>query len=293
MIFNRPELTRQVFESIRESKPKKLYISSDGPRLWKEGELRLVEDARSIINNIDWNCEIHTLFREENLGCKRAVSEAITWFFQNEEEGIILEDDCLPNKDFFIFCETLLNKYRTDESVWVISGTNFLSGKYSNHSYYYSRINHVWGWASWRRSWKYYDVNLEFWSDYQKSDNWNNYWKNNEIKKYWETVFSLVYENKIDTWDYQWTAAMWYNNGLAVLPSVNLVKNIGFGVDATHTHNIESALSNLKYNDLKIDNFPPEIVNNLNSDYLVHKKFILPPKTFKFRILELFKYFFK
>ena len=163
LIFNRPDTTKRVFESIRSIKPAKLYIAADGDRKDKVGEDLLCKDTRSIIDLIDWECEIKTLFRPENLGCKIAVSSAIDWFFENEEQGIILEDDCLPNESFYIYCETLLNYYAFNERIMHISGNNFQDGMMrGNGSYYFSNYNHIWGWASWKRAWKAYNVDLSF-----------------------------------------------------------------------------------------------------------------------------------
>lgn len=149
LVFNRPETTKTVFEAIRKAKPKRLYIAADGPRKHREGENEKVSSVRQIVTYVDWPCDVKTLFRDENLGCKSAVSGAITWFFNHEEEGIILEDDCLPHPDFFPFCESLLKRYANDERIWVITGNNFQNGiQRGEASYYFSRYNHVWGWAS-------------------------------------------------------------------------------------------------------------------------------------------------
>jgi hypothetical protein len=162
LIFNRPDTTKAVFESIKSIKPLKLYIAADGARGNKLGEDLLVEETRAIIQSVDWECEVKTLFRKENLGCKVAVSSAIDWFFENEEQGIILEDDCLPDASFYGFCENLLDYYKNDERVFHISGNNFQDGIIrGDGSYYFSKYNHSWGWATWRRVWKTYDVNMK------------------------------------------------------------------------------------------------------------------------------------
>jgi len=151
LIFKRLDTTKQVFEQIKKAKPPRLYIAADGPRDYVEGEAEKVKAAREyVLSNIDWNCEVKTLFREKNLGCGKAVSEAITWFFENEEQGIILEDDTVPSQSFFWFCEELLNRYKDEKKVWHIGGTNFQDGIIrGNGDYYFSALNHIWGWASW------------------------------------------------------------------------------------------------------------------------------------------------
>lgn len=236
LIFNRPDTTKKVFESIRIAKPQRLYVAADGPRSGKSTESELCDQTRKIINNVDWNCQVKTLFRDKNMGCKVAVSSALDWFFENETEGIILEDDCLPNQSFFTFCETLLDQYRTNERVMHICGANFQMGKQrGDASYYFSKYNHVWGWASWKRAWKHYDVSM---SDYSVEDIDNILCKNFDTKReigYWKRILNDVFEGKIDTWDYQWTYAIWKQDGIAVIPNKNLISNIGFDIDATHT----------------------------------------------------------
>ena len=236
LIFNRPDTTKRVFESIREAKPSRLYIAADGPRKGKIGELELCTLTREITNEVDWNCEVKTLFRENNLGCKVAVSSAINWFFENEEEGIILEDDCLPNQSFFMFCQTLLNYYRDNEKVMHIGGANFQGGiKRGDGSYYFSKYNHIWGWATWKSAWKNYNISMQIYSPEKTTHLLRSIFDTKREITYWEKIFSDVVAEKINTWDYQWTYNIWSNNGVAILPNKNLVRNIGFNADATHT----------------------------------------------------------
>lgn len=237
LVFNRPDTTARVFDAIRRAQPPRLYIAADGPRINKLGEDRKVAEVKQIISQVDWPCEVKTLYREWNLGCKVAVSEAITWFFDQEEEGIILEDDCLPHPSFFRYCEELLDRYKDDGRVALISGDNFQFGKRRGEaSYYFSRYNHIWGWASWRRAWKYYDPKAGSWPAL-RDGNWLNVLLNNAgERKHWAAMFEAVYKGQIDTWDYQWTLTCWSQGMVSVLPNVNLISNIGFGGDATHTH---------------------------------------------------------
>lgn len=236
LVFRRPDTTRTVFEAIRQAKPKRLYVAADGPRPHKVGEAELCSEVRQIATAVDWPCEVKTLFREENLGCKRAVSSAVTWFFEHEEQGIILEDDCLPHPDFFGFCEKLLERYAEDGRIMVITGNNFQNGqKRGNASYYFSKYCHCWGWASWRRAWRHYQVDLPFWPKWSKSAEWQAIHPDPVERRYWATIIEAIRAGKIDTWDHQWTTSVWYQKGLTVTPNVNLVSNIGFGPDATHT----------------------------------------------------------
>ena len=215
------------------------------------------------MSNIDWECEVKTLFREENLGCKYAVSGAIDWFFANEEMGIILEDDCLPSKSFFWFCEGLLEKYKDDMSVWHIGGSNFQNGiKRGEGDYYFSKYNLIWGWASWANRWKKYDVEL---SNIQNITFLEKTFIDKNVVKYWTIPFNDMKAKKIDTWDYQWTFCMWNNDSLAILPNTNMISNIGFGEDATHTIK-EGELSNVYRSELFLKQHPTRILQNKEAD---------------------------
>ncbi len=233
LIFNRPHPTNLVFEEVRKAKPKKLYIACDGPRN-KEEEIKVAE-ARAIVSNIDWDCDVETLFRDTNLGCRHAVSSAIDWFFENEPEGIILEDDCLPSQSFFGFCSVLLEKYRDDHRIGHIGGSNFQDGTMrGDGSYYFSRLTHVWGWAGWRRVWNTYDVNMksfEFFTENQLK----NLASHAPYSSIWFNNLSATFNGKINTWDYQYAYCNLINNRLSIIPNQNLITNIGFGADATHT----------------------------------------------------------
>ncbi|MEI8389701.1 MAG: nucleotide-diphospho-sugar transferase [bacterium] len=236
LIFNRPDTTERIFEEIKKQKPKYLYVAADGPRADKEGETENCKQTREIISRIDWDCELKTLFRDENLGCKIAVSSALNWFFENVEEGIILEDDCLPSKSFFNYCEILLEKYRNDTRIMCISGENPLDEALCSKSYYFSPIPHIWGWASWRRAWNLYDVDFKGFDTFIKFDIINNVFEQKEAHEYWNKIFNRVKNNEINTWDYQWTYALFVNNGLSIIPTKNMVSNIGFGHEqACHT----------------------------------------------------------
>ena len=172
LVFNRPDVTQRVFDAIRQARPPKLYIAADGPRKNKVGEVERCALVQEIVSQVDWPCEVSKLIRQENLGCKIAISSAIDWFFSKEPEGIILEDDCLPHPDFFPYCDELLERYRNNERVGMISGDNFQNGiKRGDGDYYFSQFCHIWGWASWARAWKKYDANLAQWPKL-KARNW-------------------------------------------------------------------------------------------------------------------------
>lgn len=275
LVFNRLETTKKVFESIKKAQPPKIYIASDGPRKNVIGEDELVETIRKyILQNINWNCEVKTLFREKNLGCKYAVSNAISWFFKNEKQGIILEDDCLPSESFFWFCEELLEKYKKDLRVWHISGDNFQDNQFrGDGTYYFSQYNHIWGWATWADRWQKYDVEMSSFKSFSKNINVRSIYKNKDDQLYWLNVFKDVYDKKVDTWDYQWTYAIHINNGLSILPNKNLISNIGFGENATHTLSLESEFSNIPKAELDRKMIHPEfILSDIDADIYTSQK---------------------
>lgn len=233
-IFNRPELTKVVFEAIAQAKPKKLLVVADGPRVPEEVEK--CQKTREIIDRVDWDCQILTNYSEVNLGCKRRVSSGLDWVFSEVEEAIILEDDCLPAPSFFYFCQTLLDHYRNDRRIMMISGDSFLANPSQNdYSYSFTKYIHIWGWATWRRAWKHYDVNIKTWPEYKKLDILSSLWESPSEQKYWTDIFDRVFEGTIDTWDYQWAYACWSQSGISIIPNANLVSNLGFGPEATHT----------------------------------------------------------
>lgn len=234
IIFNRPEPTRQVFEAIRRARPSRLLVVADGPRSGRPGEPERCAAARAVIREVDWPCEVQTNFAETNLGCRARVSSGISWVFEMVEEAIILEDDCLPHPDFFPFCAELLERYRDDERVMHIGGANFQGGRrHGEASYYFSRYAHVWGWASWRRAWRHYDVKMARWPG-EASQVLARFEHPSEYR-FWRHIWDQSAAGKFDTWDYQWVYACAARDGLAVIPNQNMVTNIGFGPDATHT----------------------------------------------------------
>lgn len=237
LIFNRPKALQQVMHALRKVKPRFLYIAADGPRPEKVGEKEITEAARQVALSIDWACEVKTLFREENLGCRLAVSGAIDWFFENVDSGVILEDDCVPDASFFLFAAELLEYYRHDERIMAITGKHHgAAGLQHSKSYFFSRYNHCWGWASWRRAWQRYDHDMAQWPGLRGTE-----WLldvgsgSHAFCRHWTKLFDSAYAGKIDSWAYRWTFSCWAQSALSVLPTRNLVSNIGFDSDATHT----------------------------------------------------------
>lgn len=237
IIFNRPDTTKQVFEVIRAAKPRRLLVVADGPRVDRPSEAEKCAATRAIIDEVDWDCEVERNFSDTNLGCRLRVSSGITWAFTLVEKAIILEDDTVPSASFFSYCTELLDRYENDERVTMISGNNFLFGRAATaDSYYFSRYPHVWGWATWRRAWANYDLEMTRWPEIKARKLFDQYLPNASERHFWESIFQSVYEGNIDTWDYQFVYSMWANSGLSIAPGRNLVRNIGFShTDATHT----------------------------------------------------------
>lgn len=233
LIFNRPETTEQVFRAIAAARPATLLVIADGPRP-RDGEAELCCAARAVTEKIDWPCRVLRNYAEANMGCRNRVASGLDWVFSQVDRAIILEDDCLPHPAFFPFCEELLLRYENDTRVAHITGTNLQENrKVSEDSYYFSRIFHVWGWATWRRAWEKYDVDLAQWP--QLREPVRSYLGNEELFRIWSCKLDEVHARRLDTWDYQWALSCWASGALAIIPEVNLISNIGFGPGATHT----------------------------------------------------------
>jgi len=270
IIFKRPDTTERVFEAIRQARPTKLFVIADGPRADRPGEAEKCAAARAVIDRVDWDCEVIKNYSEINLGCGKRVASGLNWFFENEPEGIILEDDCLPDSTFFPYAEEMLIRYRDDKRIMSISGNQFYGDEYKiPHSYSFSRYSHMWGWASWRRAWQYYDRDMTQWP-MLRNTNWLMIVgdKNIFFKHYWTQQFDKTFIGEIDTWDYQWFFSCWSHSGLTIVPSLNLVRNIGHGEDATHTIYIDNWLSNLPLQSLIFPlSHPPSVIR----DHIVDK----------------------
>jgi hypothetical protein len=237
IVFNRLNAVKQSFSAIQKAKPSKLYVAADGPRKTKQGEREKCREVREYIkSNITWHCDVYYKFEESNLGCGKGVSSAISWFFEHEEQGIILEDDVVPNQSFFHFCTKLLELHKNDEKVMAITGRN-VAGSWntkSEDSYFFTSTLNVWGWATWRRAWKKFDYDMSDWKELRKNPKFLEKYPKPFKKKVISAYDNMVAKH-LDTWDYQWDYAIRKNDGLTAVPNVNLVSNIGFDSDATHT----------------------------------------------------------
>ncbi|MGA2477753.1 MAG: nucleotide-diphospho-sugar transferase [Spirochaetia bacterium] len=237
LVFNRPETTREVLVRIRSAAPRRLYIAADGPRPANSRDAERCAEVLALFERgVDWPCKTEWLKRDTNLGCRRAVSSALTWFFENEEEGIILEDDCLPAEGFFPFCSDLLQRYRGENRIGHIGGFNCQFGRIRGEaSYYFSRYFHVWGWATWRRAWQGYDPQMASFPQFIADGTLDRLFHRKTLREYWRDNFAVTFSGRLDTWDYQWVFHNFRNDRLAIVPNFNMITNIGFGQDATHT----------------------------------------------------------
>jgi hypothetical protein len=278
VIFNRPDTTKRVFEEIRHAKPPKLLIIADGSRLNRQGEPEKVAATRAIVGQVDWKCEVLKNYSDINLGCKRRVSSGLDWVFQTVEEAIILEDDCLPHPTFFRFCEELLEKYKDDERIMHISGDNFQFGRKRNEtSYYFSRYAHVWGWASWRRAWQHYDVQMKQWAGSEPQERFLRDFANPAEKRFWKAKWNGALAGKIDTWDFQWAFACMARKSLSIVPNINLVSNIGFGAASTNTSRLSSMLADTPTAAMEFPLVPPGLfTKDIDADENVANLFFRP-----------------
>lgn len=274
IIFNRPEYTRRVFAEIRKAQPKQLFIIADGPRA--PSEVPICEETRSIVENIDWPCEVHRNYAEKNLGLKERISSGLSWFFENVETGIILEDDCLPHQSFFRFATEMLEKYKDDERIMMISGDNFLPDFEIKDSYFFSRYFPIWGWATWRRAWKKYDVKMQGWRTPESREFLKKIYPKTQkyMRSHMARIFDEAYSGKINTWDVQWLYACLMNDGLSIIPRVNLISNIGMiGI-----HTSGSNLTLLTYDIYQKGNLkhPKSVTQNVDYDNTFYEKNFKP-----------------
>ncbi|GAB2771935.1 hemolytic protein HlpA [Rhabdobacter roseus] len=247
IIFNRPHTAQRTLDEIRKVKPKQLFIAADGPRPDRPDDVQNCADTRAVINQIDWPCEVKTYFRQENRGCGYGPAEAITWFFKHVEQGIILEDDCLPDPSFFGYCAEVLNTYKHDPRVAIVSGTNpVLIWRDKSRSYLFSVLPNTWGWATWRRAWDKFDYQASGWHTSEGKERVRKALNNDLYFYHFAREFDDYFvEVRQDVWDFQWYFCCLYHGSYGIIPARNLISNIGFDENATHTFNVRDSKANM------------------------------------------------
>jgi hypothetical protein len=268
LVFNRPHLTERV---------------SDAPRPNRPGEAERCEAVRAIIDRVDWDCTVLKNYADVNLGCKRRIASGLDWVFEQVEEAIILEDDCLPDPSFFPFCEALLEYYRDDTRVMTISGNNFQFGRPQPFfDYYFSRYTLIWGWATWRRAWQKFDFNMKHWQQLRDHKWLDSILDDAWSVRYWTDLFNQVEQGEFDTWDVAWTYSCWSQNGLSIVPSSNLVSNIGFDRAANNTIDTNSPFANTPTKPIKLPlQHPPFMIRDAQADrFSQNTQFYTSPNRF-------------
>jgi hypothetical protein len=284
LLFNRPEETALLWEKIKEIKPKNLYIAADGPRPQNQDDQKNCATTRKIITEgINWDCKLHFLFRDENLGCGVAIQSAISWFFEQAPEGIILEDDCLPHEDFFDFCEKLLERYRNEKKVFMISGSctpgNFQMT--TSDDYLFTYVPSAWGWATWRRSWNKYDFGLAELDNFEKEKIIVDLFPQKKHQQYWLNFFHEIKNKKINNWDYQLAFTSFKERGLCIRPKNNLVQNLG-------TTTINGKIKSIQTTSpLRINKHPIEVAENKQADEAIMKELTAPLHQLKFILKKI------
>ncbi len=272
LVYNRPDETRKVLERLSRAPVERLYVAADGPRD-KPGDRERTDEVREAVVSQKIPAQVITLFRERNLGCRHGVNAALDWFFEHEEEGIVLEDDCVPSESFFPYCAELLERYRHDQRIGLISGSNFQRGRWiGDGSYYFSRYPHLWGWAGWRRAWKVNDRTMQRWPTFAATGDLSAWSDGSQaFEEHWSSFFDEIGLDRVDTWDWSWVYSLWSQSMLTCVANRNLVSNIGFSPTATHTTG-EAWYSNLPAEDLDLPLTHPDfVVRSVDADRYMDK----------------------
>lgn len=274
--FNRPQLTERLLGIVGQIKPRRLLVVSDGPRPNVAGDLEKCAAVRSLFDHLDWDCQIERNFAETNMGSFPRNSSGLNWVFEQVEEAIILEDDCLPDLSFFPYCKELLNKYRDNSRIGLISGNNFLKHAVDRQtpSYFFSSYALTWGWASWRRTWHQVDLNMPYWPQFRDSGRLRQAVFSSSEAKYWQNIYDAILERRMNNaWDYQLILTCLRFNFLTIVPRVNLVTNVGFGPEATHCTNSNDSISNVPAHGLKFPLAHPKKVHTSKLvDYRIFRR---------------------
>jgi hypothetical protein len=238
-IFNRPHCTEQLVHALAEVRPANLFVIADGPR--NASDIELCEQTRAVIYSIDWPCTILKLYATSNIGCRKSIPNGLNWVFEHVNTCIILEDDCIPKPSFFPYCEELLSRYKYEERIMTIGGHRSDGpNELGTESYYFSKYPSIWGWATWKEKWAKYDLSMSQWPELKNSKWLDDVLQTPKAVAYWSRMFDQM-KNGLDTWDYALAYSCWLHKGLSIRSRVNMISNVGFGKDATHTHQTEIA----------------------------------------------------
>jgi hypothetical protein len=280
VIFKRLDTAERVFEVIRQARPSKLFVIADGPRQKHSEEVEKCAAVRALIERVDWDCQVLKNYSDVNLGCRERFFSGLGWVFDQVEEAIILEDDILTDITFFRFCDELLERYRHNSRVMSISATNYhVLAKRGNHSYSFSHFNSGWGWATWRRAWRHADAEIRLWPEIRDQDWLIDILDDRQAAQFWVKVFQSCVDGKYRRgWDYQWRFACWIQGGLCIHPNVNLVRNIGFGSDATNTRDSNDPRAKIAIETVEFPLRHPEfVIRDTRRDKDIHWHLATPP----------------
>lgn len=250
LIFNRPEITRRLVAEVIKANPPRVLVFGDGPRADHPHDAELIRQTKAVISEAPWQCEVLTNYSEANLGTRYRPATGLDWVFQNVDRAIFFEDDCLPHPSFFRFCDELLEKYQDDERVMMISGNNFMGRRLSPDSYLFSHYAGIWGWATWRRAWAHYDVEMRQWPALRETSFLRDVLGNEQEAEFWRVYFDRIVAGETQTWDHQWQFAMWVQHGLSLMPAVNLCTNVGFGPEAQHNKEFNPKLAEVAVHEM-------------------------------------------
>jgi hypothetical protein len=282
LVFNRPEITERLVTRIIQANPPKVLVFADGPRADHPEDIELIRATRNVIAEAPWACEVVLNYSETNLGTKYRPATGLDWVFNLVEQAIFFEDDCLPHESFFRFCDELLERFKNNDRIMMISGNNFFRGKrFNSDSYLFSHYVGIWGWATWRRAWKHYDVELHSWKTLRQTQFLKHLLSSDAEVTLWHNNFERIVSGESVTWDHQWQFACWLRRGLSIMPSVNLVTNVGFGPGAKHYVTIDHRLANVPFQGMRFPlNHPTSIVRNEKADRLIYEQLLSEPKRF-------------
>lgn len=291
VVFNRPRHTRKTFDAIRTYRPDQLFIIADGPRDGFCSDIARCKEVREIVSAVDWPCEVYFNLSDKNLGCCKRVSSGLDWVFGQVDRAIILEDDCLASSEFFLFAESMLNRYQNDDRVWAVSGNSYQpENNWDGASYFFSKYQDCWGWATWKRAWQHYDQELSFLYRWKDSPEWEKCFPSRAERRYFQHIFDEALSGKVDSWGYRWTATVMYAGGLSATPNGNLVKNIGFDDEATHTTTIPALIN--ETTGMQNLTHPITVSVNEKADNYYFKKYIMPSERFTSILRRMCKQFF-